>query len=168
MIGLEIVWYHNKKVKIGWNNRAIPYLYWFLGGSWGYSSAENWLNNKIQEIISKGVDKIITSPATFSASLCLFIIKGFKSNKNGYKIFDKPSCYLGEFHSTGASLFHFKGYKSWSTYCNVYGVGYDCSKYGFTVLERTNYRYVPGYNKLAASFSSLCDKVKKKIKNIFF
>ena len=168
VIGLEFVWYHNNKVRIDWNNRSIPYLYWFIGGSWSRSSAENWLDNKICEIIESGVGNVITNPATFSASLCLFIIKGFKNNKNNYKTFNSSKCYLGSFHSTGATLFNFKGYKSWSMYCNVYGVGYDCSKYNFTVLESTYYRYVPGYIQLAKSFSSLCDKVKHRVKRIFF
>lgn len=158
--GIELIWYVNKLVS---GRKGTPYAYWYSSGSFGLSGAS---------LIDKVIDKLLKKPATifsskisFSVSVCILAIWGYKKNAKGKKKFSSPDNYLGKFKTKSATACHVKAFYSTCDTCFAVGAGYDFSKWA-TSNSTSNYKYCSWLNKWIQKMSSVYNYIYNKAKRI--
>ena len=158
--GIELIWYTSNLVS---GRKGFPYAYRYSSGSFGLSG---------ESIIDKVLDKFLKNPSTifssrisFSLSLCILAIWGYKKKKGGKKKFSSPDDYLGKFKTKSATVYHVKAFYSTADTCFAVGAGYDFSKFAIS-NSTSNYKYCKWLNDWLQKMSSVYNYIYNKAKKI--
>ncbi|MDD6603715.1 MAG: RHS repeat-associated core domain-containing protein [Eubacteriales bacterium] len=166
-VGIELIWFKDKYHK---GNKYAPYLFLYTSIGLGVSSkSNNSLYNKAKDFARKKFKSIANKKPknvkalrkifSFSISVSIFVIRGFKKTEDKYTKFSSANSYKGPFSTASATVFGFKGYVAVGPTCFVVGIGVDSNKFSVN-YSNCNYYLL---NKPESDLKKLLRYIKKRV-----